>query len=87
MLEVKGLTKRYNSIAAVDDVSFRIDPGEVYGRAGARPIMGGMSHRRRHRSEHPRLIAMRKPSVHGARSQVLEEIGIADSRLKSALRP
>jgi hypothetical protein len=30
---------------------------------------------------------MRKPSVHGARSQVLEEIGIADSRLKSALRP
>jgi len=34
MLEVKGLTKRYNSIAAVDDVSFRIDPGEVYGYLG-----------------------------------------------------
>jgi ABC-2 type transport system ATP-binding protein len=34
MLEVKGLTKRYNSIAAVDDVSFRIDPGEIYGYLG-----------------------------------------------------
>lgn len=34
MLEVKGLTKRYNRIAAVDDVSFRIDPGEVYGYLG-----------------------------------------------------
>lgn len=34
MLEIKGLTKRYNSIAAVDDVSFRIDPGEVYGYLG-----------------------------------------------------
>jgi ABC-2 type transport system ATP-binding protein len=34
MLENKGLTKRYNSIAAVDDVSFRIEPGEVYGYLG-----------------------------------------------------
>ena len=34
MLEVKGLTKRYNSIAAVDDVSFRIGPGEVFGYLG-----------------------------------------------------
>ena len=34
MLEVKGLTKRYNIIAAVDDVSFRIDAGEVYGYLG-----------------------------------------------------
>jgi ABC-2 type transport system ATP-binding protein len=34
MLEVKGLTKRYNSVAAVDDVSFRIEPGEVYGYLG-----------------------------------------------------
>jgi ABC-2 type transport system ATP-binding protein len=34
MLEVTGLTKRYNGIAAVDDVSFRIDPGEVYGYLG-----------------------------------------------------
>jgi ABC-type multidrug transport system ATPase subunit len=34
MLEVKGLTKRYNSIAAVDDVSFRIDSGKVYGYLG-----------------------------------------------------
>ena len=29
MLEIKGLTKRYISIAAVDDASFRIAPGEV----------------------------------------------------------
>jgi ABC-2 type transport system ATP-binding protein len=34
VLEVKGLTKRFNGIAAVDDVSFRIDPGEVYGYLG-----------------------------------------------------
>ncbi len=34
MLEIQGLTKRYNSIAAVDDVSFRIEPGEVYGYLG-----------------------------------------------------
>jgi len=33
-LEVIGLTKRYNSITAVDGVSFRIDPGEVYGYLG-----------------------------------------------------
>jgi ABC-2 type transport system ATP-binding protein len=31
VLEVKGLTKRYTSIAAVHGVSFRIDPGEGYG--------------------------------------------------------
>jgi ABC-2 type transport system ATP-binding protein len=34
VLEIKGLTKRYNSKAVVDDVSFRIDPGEVYGYLG-----------------------------------------------------
>lgn len=34
MLEVIGLTKRYNNVSAVDDVSFRIDPGEVYGYLG-----------------------------------------------------
>lgn len=34
VLEVKGLTKRYNSKAVVDDVSFRIEPGEVYGYLG-----------------------------------------------------
>lgn len=34
MLEVTGLTKRYNTITAVDNVSFRIDPGEVYGYLG-----------------------------------------------------
>ena len=34
MLEVKDLTKRYSNITAVDDVSFRVDPGEVYGYLG-----------------------------------------------------
>ena len=34
MLEVKGLTKRYNRIAVVDDVNFCINPGEVYGYLG-----------------------------------------------------
>jgi len=34
MLEVRGLTKRYSSKAVVDDVSFRIDPGEVCGYLG-----------------------------------------------------
>jgi ABC-2 type transport system ATP-binding protein len=34
VLEVAGLTKRFDSITAVDNVSFRIDPGEVYGYLG-----------------------------------------------------
>jgi len=34
MLEVNGLTKRYNRKAVVDDVSFRIERGEVYGYLG-----------------------------------------------------
>jgi ABC-2 type transport system ATP-binding protein len=34
VLEVKALTKRYNSIPAVDDVSFLIEPGEVFGYLG-----------------------------------------------------
>ena len=34
MLEVKGLTKRYSNITALDGASFRIEPGEVYGYLG-----------------------------------------------------
>ena len=34
MLEVRGLTKRYNRVPVVDDVSFRIDPGEICGYLG-----------------------------------------------------
>jgi ABC-2 type transport system ATP-binding protein len=34
MLQVTGLTKKYNSIAAVHDVSFLIEPGEVFGYLG-----------------------------------------------------
>ncbi|HYZ93521.1 MAG TPA: ABC transporter ATP-binding protein [Actinomycetota bacterium] len=29
-IEVSGLTKRYGAVAAVDDVSFSVDPGEVF---------------------------------------------------------
>jgi ABC-2 type transport system ATP-binding protein len=34
MLEVRHLSKRFNGIAAVDDVSFRIAPGEILGYLG-----------------------------------------------------
>jgi len=34
VLEIKQLTKRYNSKPVVDDVSFRIEPGDVYGYLG-----------------------------------------------------
>lgn len=34
VLEVKGLTKRFTNIVAVDDASFRIEPGEVCGYLG-----------------------------------------------------
>jgi len=34
MLEVRALTKRYNGIPAVEDVSFQIAPGEILGYVG-----------------------------------------------------
>jgi ABC-2 type transport system ATP-binding protein len=34
MIEVEGLTKRYDRVAAVDDVTFRVDKGEVVGLLG-----------------------------------------------------
>ncbi len=34
MLEIRHLTKRYNGIAVVDDVSFTINPGEILGYVG-----------------------------------------------------
>ena len=34
VLEIRGLTKRYNRVPVVDDVSFRIDPGEICGYLG-----------------------------------------------------
>ena len=34
MIEVQHLTKRYGSVTAVDDVSFRVEPGEILGFLG-----------------------------------------------------
>ena len=34
MIEVRGLTKRFGDVAAVDDVSFDVAPGEVFGLLG-----------------------------------------------------
>jgi sodium transport system ATP-binding protein len=34
MIEVRGLTKRFDGVAAVDDVSFDVAAGEVYGLLG-----------------------------------------------------
>ena len=34
MLEVRGLTKRYNGIPAIDGVGFSIGPGEILGYLG-----------------------------------------------------
>jgi len=34
-LEVVGLTKRFGKFTAVDDLSFRVDEGEVFGLLGA----------------------------------------------------
>ena len=34
MIEVKNLTKRYGPVTAVDDVSFRVEPGEILGFLG-----------------------------------------------------
>ena len=34
MIEVQHLTKRYGPFTAVDDVSFRVEPGEVLGFLG-----------------------------------------------------
>jgi branched-chain amino acid transport system ATP-binding protein len=34
LLEVVGLTKRYGGLAAVDDLTFRVAPGETFGIAG-----------------------------------------------------
>jgi ABC-2 type transport system ATP-binding protein len=35
MLEIRSLTKRYNGIAAIENISFRIGPGEIVGYLGA----------------------------------------------------
>jgi len=34
MIEVRGLTKLYGSLMAVDDLSFAVAPGEVLGLVG-----------------------------------------------------
>ena len=34
MIEVKGLRKEYGSLVAVEDVSFRAEPGTIFGLLG-----------------------------------------------------
>ena len=34
MIEVQHVTKRYGRVTAVDDVSFRVEPGEILGFLG-----------------------------------------------------
>jgi ABC-type sugar transport system ATPase subunit len=34
VLDVRGLTKRYQTVLAVDDVTFAIQPGEILGYLG-----------------------------------------------------
>ena len=34
MVEVQHVTKRYGSLTAVDDISFRVEPGEILGFLG-----------------------------------------------------
>ncbi len=34
MLEIQNLTKKYNKIRAVDNVSFKVGPGEILGYLG-----------------------------------------------------
>jgi ABC-2 type transport system ATP-binding protein len=34
LIEARGLTKRYDGIVAVDDLSFHVDAGEIYGLLG-----------------------------------------------------
>ena len=34
MIEVQHLTKRYGSVTAVEDVSFRVERGEIFGFLG-----------------------------------------------------
>ena len=34
VIEARGLTKRYGDVSAVDDVSLRIEPGEIYALLG-----------------------------------------------------
>ena len=34
MIEVQNLTKRYGPVTAVDDVSFKVERGEILGFAG-----------------------------------------------------
>ena len=34
LIQATGLTKRYQTILAVDDLTFHVDPGEIYGLLG-----------------------------------------------------
>ncbi|TLY72019.1 MAG: ATP-binding cassette domain-containing protein [Gammaproteobacteria bacterium] len=46
MIKTEQLTKRYDSLTAVDDVSFHVGPGEVLGLPEGAPLYGEMTVRR-----------------------------------------
>ena len=52
-LSVEGLTVRFGSVVAVDDVSFEVRPGEVVGPHRAQRRRQDDGHRRRHRLREP----------------------------------
>lgn len=40
MIEVEGLTKQYKSVRAVDDLTFKVEPGIVTGFLGPNGAVG-----------------------------------------------
>lgn len=34
MIEIKGVTKKFGSFAAIENLSFKVDKGSVYGLVG-----------------------------------------------------
>ncbi len=76
-IEITGLSKRYGSTLAVDDLSFRVEPGRVVGFLGPngagktttlRALLGLVTPDGRHRhGRGPALRGARGPRAHGRR--------------------